>query len=123
MSRYIYYNINPEGETLPDCVCRAISLATNIDYYRVEELLEFVGDYYCCEDLCVSCYSNLIENIFGFQVFDANGMKVSELSDMYPNDILLIRINSHLTCSICGLVLDIWNCLDEEADRYWIVER
>lgn len=123
MSRYVYYNVNPEGETLPDCVTRAISLATNIPYYEVEDLLSFVGDYYCCEELCMSCYSHLLENILGFPIFEANGMKVKELADMYPNDILLIRIDSHLTCSICGIIMDIWDCTEECADKYWVIKR
>lgn len=120
---YIYYNINPEGQTLPDCVIRAISLATNIDYYKIENLLDLIGDYFSCEELCVCCYSHLLENIFNYQCFEAKGKTVSQIAKQHSDAVLLIRIDGHLTCSIDGIVFDIWDCRREVADRYWIIER
>ena len=37
MARYKFLNLNPLGELEEDCVCRAISLALNEDYYVIQE--------------------------------------------------------------------------------------
>ena len=41
--KWVYYNVNPLGERLPDCVIRAISLAANIPYYETYDLLQDIG--------------------------------------------------------------------------------
>lgn len=120
---YVYHNINPENLKISDCVCRAISLALDMDYYDVEDLLVEIGDYYYCEELCVCCYSYLLEDMLGIPAHDGCGKKVEEIISQYPDDILLIRIDGHLTCSIDGKIHDIWDCTDKICDRYWIIER
>ena len=120
---YIYYNANPSGDKLPDCVIRAISLATSIDYNVVIWLLEDIGNAFSCDELCVDCYSNLLTQVFCFEEYNGEGKAVSEIIRQYPYDILLLRIQGHLTCSVNGIVFDIWDCTNELCDRYWIVER
>ena len=39
MARYQFLNVNPLGEIEEDCVCRAISLALDKDYYKIQEKL------------------------------------------------------------------------------------
>lgn len=34
---------------------------------------------------------------------------------------LIIRVDGHLTCSMYGVVTDIWDCSEEMVDRYWVV--
>lgn len=120
---FVYYNINPDGESLPDCVTRAISLATGINYYDITWMLESIGDYYSCHKLCVDCYSNLLSDVFGFDEYDGKNKKVSEIMEENPRKILLLRLDGHLVCAINGTAFDTWDCTDEKCDRYWIVER
>lgn len=119
---YIYYNRNPRNEIDIDCVVRAISLALGLDYYKVEDMLINVGYCFECEELEVTCYSYLLEKIMKFKVYDGENKPVWEIVDEYPDKTLLIRIDGHLTCSINGVVYDIWDCTDELVDRYWIIE-
>lgn len=121
MSNYVYYNVNPTGETLPDCVTRAISLATGIDYYDVSYLLKKIGDIYSCDELCVCCYSYLLNNLFKFKRHKGNGNRIKDIIEEHNNDVLIIRIEGHLTCSMYGIVYDIWDCTDELVDIYWEV--
>lgn len=118
---YIYYNQNPQKDVKLDCVARAISLALNINYYDVIYILYNNGYNNCCDGLTVDCYANVLENVFGFKCYNANGKKVREISEDFKDDIVLIRIPNHLTCSILGNVYDIWNCTNEVADRFWVV--
>lgn len=122
MGKFIYWNQNPMDLTEPDCVCRAISLATGIDYYRVEEMLSMVGDYYCCEDLCVSCYSHLLSNIFGFpKVEEVDGLTIEQFCDEFPQGIFLVRVDGHLTTVLNSHIIDIWDCSQEIITDVWRV--
>lgn len=119
-SMYKLYNRNPEGDKLPDCVCRAISLATGADYRDVERLLRLNGNSNDCEELCVKCYSQMLDEV-GFPQIDAEGKTVGQLAEEHPNDTILVRIEGHLTCCINGNCYDIWDCTGKQADIYWLV--
>lgn len=116
-----YYNRNPHNEKLPDCVCRAISLATDTDYEIVMELLENNGIMKDCDDLCVDCYSKMLSDI-GFQIKNGRGASVETIAKHYPDNTLLLRLGGHLTCCINGECFDLWDCTQEPVDVYWVVE-
>lgn len=122
MKDYKYLNVNPRQETEPDCVCRAISLALQIPYSIVNRMLNENGDIYTCDDLRVTCYSKLLHREFGLDSKDGRGRTAGYLARLYKNNVLLLRLDGHLTCSIYGVVYDIWDCTDEVCDVYWIVE-
>lgn len=115
-----YYNAEPSGERLQDCVIRAISLALQTPYDRIVELLNMNGEFYSCDEISLYCYEKLLENL-GFKKQDANNRKVSDIAQL--GSVVLIRIPGHLTCSIDGVVFDIWDCSDKQADCYWIIDR
>lgn len=121
MVDYRFYNANPLGRIESDCVCRAISRATRIPYRIVERKLWLIAQLFDCDMLCMCCYHHLLENVFGFVPKKANGKTVKELAEDFKNDILIIRIEGHLTMSEYGTVYDIWDCRDEVADTFWIV--
>ena len=122
MNDFSYYNINPEKTEEQDCVCRAISLAVNSDYRAVEKLLEIVAYYYGCEKLCLCCYHHLLEDVFNFPVrYCENGETVGEIAKRLNHNIVLIRIDGHLSCSLYGIIYDIWDCSPKSVDCYWIV--
>nr|DAE44632.1 MAG TPA: endopeptidase [Caudoviricetes sp.] len=43
MSKFKFMNVNPLGLIEQDCVCRAISLALDVDYKTIERKLESIG--------------------------------------------------------------------------------
>lgn len=123
MNDFSYYNINPNKSEEQDCVCRAISLATKLDYNAVDKLLGLVAHCYDCDKLCLCCYHHLLEDIFNFPVrYCENVETVGEVAKKYPNNILLIRIQGHLSSSLYGVVYDIWDCTHKLVDCYWIVQ-
>lgn len=115
-----YYNAEPSGEKLQDCVIRAISLALQTPYYRIVKLLNMNGEFYSCDEISLYCYEKLLENL-GFKKQDTYNRKVSDIAQL--GSVVLIRIPGHLTCSIDGVVFDIWDCSDKEADCYWGIDR
>lgn len=122
MSKFKYYNRNPDELKIQDCVCRAISTATGLKYEAVSNLLTLSADEYSCERLCVCCYNYLLENILCYKRHNANGKTVKELANKYNKCNLLIRIDSHLTCVVKGVILDIWDCSNCKADFYWLIK-
>ena len=119
---FIYYNHNPDGELLEDCVTRAISLATGLEYDGVSNLLELTSMLYKCEKLCVCCYHNLLEDILCYKrVTCKKGEIVKEVAQKHKHDTLIIRIEGHLTCSVKGFIMDTWNCENRYVDCYWVI--
>ena len=117
MIRYQFYNANPYNEIEGDCVCRAISTGLNVPYGTIERQLELVSELYECDKLSVCCYRHLIEDVYGLTPRKANGLTVGEVAEKYN---AIIRIDGHLTCSIDGIVYDIWDCTKEIADLFWV---
>ena len=122
MRLYLYYNREPNEEEKDDCVCRAISTATNLKYEAVENLLKLTAEEYRCDKLCVSCYENLLSNIFCYPIrYCKNGETVGNIAKMYSDRKVIIRIDGHLTCGFYSTVLDIWDCTDKKVDCYWVI--
>lgn len=122
MCEFIYYNVNPKGEQIGDCVIRAISLATNIDYYQIEQMLYEIGEFYSCEELCVCCYSYLLEDVFNLEPVECYGMSVREFANSHPVGTYLIRMDAHLSTLINSNIYDIWNCSNEILTNAWRVD-
>ena len=121
-SRYKYYNHNPDNLEIKDCVCRAISTATGLCYEAVDNLLDLTAREYVCDKLCVCCYSNLLEDVLCYCRVECNFKKtVSDIASEYPRNKVIIRVREHLTTSVYGNILDIWDCSDELVDCYWVV--
>lgn len=121
MVDYKFYNANPLNKIESDCVCRAISRATGIPYKEVENKLHLIGELFECDELCVCCYHHLLEKVFGLTPKNANGRSVREIVEDYPDNIIIIRLEGHLTMADNGIVYDLWDCRDEIADVFWIV--
>lgn len=120
--RYKYYNHNPHNLRLKDCVCRAISTAIGLRYEAVDNLLELTADSNECDKLCVCCYSKLLEDVLCYDRVECYFEKtVEEVALEYPRNKVIIRVDAHLTTSVYGNILDIWDCSDEYVDCYWVV--
>ncbi|MBR6515923.1 MAG: hypothetical protein IKT40_03615 [Bacilli bacterium] len=118
---YRYYNLNPEGNHIPDCVIRAITLALNLPYAETVKRLQNNGDYYGCNLLNKECYEKLLDIDFNLPHYISRNKTVEEVAKDFPDDVLLIRMDGHLTTSIRGEVWDIFDCSSEIVSDFWIV--
>jgi hypothetical protein len=119
---YKYFNRNPNGYKIPDCVIRAISTALNINYYDVVKLLHQNAIQYRCDDLCVCCYEKLLDIDLELPHYYGNNRTVKEIADKFCNEILLLRIEGHLTTSVKGTIYDIWDCSNEIVTDFWVIK-
>lgn len=94
----------------------------NIPYEEVVNLLSINGDMFNCDCLSVVCYEKLLDYDFGLPHYLGNGRTAEEIANDFPNSILLLRMEGHLSCSIDGIIHDIWNCSDKIITDFWICD-
>lgn len=117
-----YHNENPNGYHIPDCVIRAITLALGIGYFEVVKMLHLNAQKLQCECLNVKCYEKLLDYDFDLPHYMSFGLTAEEVANDYPNSVLLLRMDGHLSCSVCGVIKDIWDCSQEIITDFWIVK-
>lgn len=123
MARYQFLNVNPLGEIEEDCVCRAISLALDEDYYKIQEKLYLVAKLFECESLCICCYKYLLDDVYDLKrIEEVKGMTIEEFANYFPIGIFIVRVEGHLTCLIDNHIMDIWDCRDKIVDLVWEVK-
>ena len=122
MSKFSYYNINPQGERVSDCVTRAIALASGLDYHEVKEKLYYTAKLLNCDKLCVCCYRHLLDEVLKYKRINCDGYSLGEFADKHPYGVYLVRMSGHISCLIDGTVYDIWDCRDEWLTDVWKVE-
>lgn len=122
MSRYVYYNRNPDGERINDCVTRAISLATGLPYEDIARKLVLTAELWGCDKLCLSCYHHLLDDVFRFKRVYVDGMTVDEFTEEYSYGTYLLRGEGHLLCVIDGVDYDIFKSTDMIITDAWRVD-
>lgn len=117
---YKYYNANSLGNFVNDCTIRAISLAegTSWDY-----------TYNKMSDIAQSMGTMMDDKNFIRNYLDSHYKKVpylpytvGEVAGEYPDKILLITMEGHITCSIYGIVFDSFDCRKRIVEDAWIVK-
>ena len=119
---YKYHNENPNGYHIPDCVIRAITTATGLSYYDVICKLKRNGDLFQCDELNVRCYEKLLDIDFDLPHYVCENKKAYQVAEDFRDNIILIRMEGHLSVSVYGCIYDIWDCSEEFVTDFWIVE-
>lgn len=117
---YKFYNNNALGLFRNDCSVRAISTATNNSwddtYEHLSNIAQLKGtmmdDVNFIREYLDERY-NRIENI---------PRTVGEVAGAYPDNILLITMRGHITCSKYGIIYDSFDCRDRIAEFCWKVK-
>lgn len=122
MSRFIYYNANPDKKTISDCVLRALSLGTGLSYPTIRRKLYHSAKLFECARLNVDCYAHLLEDVFKFPQIETFGMTVGKFADAHPYGIYLVRMNGHISTIWWGNVVDIWDCRSSYITDAWEVK-
>lgn len=119
MAGFRYWNANPQGEKVNDCVTRAIAFASGLPYSQVRRKLYHSARLLDCEKLCPTCYSFAIQEVLGGVPVHCEDMTVGEFADLHPQGIYLIRIRGHLTAVRDNVCYDLWDCRGRECDLAW----
>lgn len=123
MSDFMYYNANPNKARVEDCVTKAISIATGLEYFTVAKLLDLTSEHTGYDRITLRSYRYLLEDVFGFPVFyPEKSETVEDIIDKYPLNTVIIRIKGHLLVSINGVVADLWDSREKYPTCYWIAK-
>ena len=123
---YIFYNNNPAGIRIGDCVVRAISAALQQPWERT-----YIG-------LCVEGYmfadmpnSNAVwDSYLRSQGFKRHSLPdtcpacytVEQFAADYPHGVYVVATGSHAVCIKDGNIYDSWNSSGETATYYYSKE-
>ena len=117
---YKFHNNNSLGLFTNDCSIRALSTATNNTWDDTYEHLsniarmngKMMDDKYFIQEYLDNRYIR-IEEI---------PQTVGEVAGMFKDNVLLITMQGHITCSKYGVVYDSFDCRNRIAEYCWIVK-
>lgn len=116
---YKYCNKNPLGKLEDDCVIRSLSCATEKSWdYVYDEL----------SDLAQLNGTMMDSKGFVLWYLDTHYRRVKtpeyvwEISDKYPNNILLCTVKNHIFCIKYGIIYDTFDPSNRKLEFAWIVK-
>ncbi len=117
---YRYANKNARGKFENDCTVRAISMATDKSWDDVYEMMSDIAQY----EGTMMDDRDFINKYLSkkYKKVPYLPFTVGEVSNEYPDNILLITMNGHITCSKYGIIYDTFDCRSRMAEEAWIVK-
>lgn len=117
---YKFYNNNKLGLFENDCTIRAISTATgntwDDTYKHLSNIARMNGTMMDDKDFIIDYLDKRYERIRDIPRY------VGQVAYEYPDNILLITMNGHITCSKYGVIYDSFDPRDRVAEYCWIVK-
>lgn len=123
-----YHNQNPKKRITSDCMIRAISTATGIDYNQVvREMAEtqIKTGYDCGEVKCMDHYLKSIGWVKQKSPRHSDntrftGLEFCKVLRQAHGNIIMNIGSEHVSCIIHNQVFDIWDCSQGKVGNYWI---
>ena len=117
---YDYYNANPMGRDIADCVIRALSVLTNRNWRQVyDELTDLAGDVGLMFDR-VEFVEDYLDDRYLRECHYAK--TVGEFAEEHPYGKYAITMNGHITALIDGTIIDTFDPRDRVMRCAWKVE-
>ena len=117
---YQYFNAHPKGKIVGDCVKRAITKATGMDYMEVQRQLnrykKVTGASSYNTDYNPHKY---VENVLhGVKLsFPAEAgqkrMTAGTFAEKYPQGKYILNMAKHWSCCVDGIIYDTWDCTEK----------
>lgn len=123
---YQYLNVHPQGKCVGDCVKRAITKATGMDYHEVQLALNRYKKITKAEKFNdkKNCYA-YVENILhgtklSFPAVKGEPrMNGERFCQAYPRGKYILSMAGHWTCCIDGVIYDTWDCSEKCVYQAW----
>jgi hypothetical protein len=121
------FNAHPKGIKTTDCVVRAISKATNIEYMECRRILNQLK-----RDWGFTSYKDtkfLYKYFEGYPrlIFKAvrgePRLKGSDFTVLHPKGTFILKMAGHVTVCIDGEILDIWDCTYRSVYTAWEITK
>ena len=126
---YEFLNVHPKGLRVGDCVKRAITTATGMDYMEVQrELNRYKKVSGCSKFNENKNWKGYVENVLhgqkmSFQAVQGNPrMNGERFCGEFPKGNYILRMAGHLSCCIDGVIYDTWDCSDKCVYNAWEIK-
>ena len=117
---YKFYNNNALGLLENDCTVCSISTATGNSwddtYEHLSNIARLNGTMMDDKEFIIEYLDDRYERIYNIP--ETVGM----VAGYYPDNILLITMNGHITCAKYGIIYDSFDCRNRIAEYCWIVK-
>jgi hypothetical protein len=120
---FVFYNPNPTGKNVGDCVVRAISKALNLSWEKTYILLCVQG--LICADLPSSneVWSDFLKSKgFKRRTLD-DAYTIEEFCESFPDGVYVVGTGSHAVAIVDGCFFDAWNSGREQVLYYFEKEK
>ena len=124
---YQEFNAHPKGIKTTDCVVRAISKATNIEYMECRRKLNQLK-----RDWGFTSYK---DTKFLYKYFEGKPrllfkairgqprLKGSDFTVLHPVGTFVLKMAGHVTVCVDGVILDIWDCSYRSVYTAWEITK
>lgn len=120
---FVFYNLNPKGKNVGDCVVRAISKALILSWEKTYILLCVQG--LICADLPSSneVWSDFLKSK-GFKRRTVDeAYTIEDFCEAFPEGVFVVGTGSHAVAVIDGCFFDAWNSGREQVLYYFEKEK
>ena len=117
---YKFYNNNVLGLFENDCTVRAISTATGNSwddtYEHLSNTARLHGTMMDDREFIIDYLDERYKRIYNIP------KTVGEVAGAYSDNVLLITMNGHITCSKFGIIYDTFDCRNRIAENTWLIK-
>lgn len=105
---FIYYNANPKGNNISDCVLRAISVLTGKTWREVNDELSYLAGNEGLMFENVEFVENYLDKRYRREC--RYSKTVGEFANEHPNGKYAVSMNNHITAVVNGDIVDTFDC-------------
>lgn len=126
---YKFLNVHPKGLIVKDCVKRAITTTTGMDYMEVSRELnrfkkitgaeKFNSDRNC--DMYIEQVLNAKKISFP-AIKGQSRMNGESFCKAFPKGHYILKMANHWTACVNGVIYDTWNCSDKCVHNAWEIK-
>lgn len=117
---YKFHNNNALGLFENDCTVRAISTATGNSwddtYKHLSNTARLRGTMMDDKDFIKDYLDEHYDRMYDIPE------TVGQVAGAYPNNVLLITMNGHITCAVYGVIYDSFDCRERIAEYCWKIK-
>ena len=126
---YQFYNAHPKGLRVGDCVKRAITRSTGMDYMEVQRQLnrhkKVTGAKEFNSDRNPEHYVETVLNAKRMSFPAVKGqprMNGERFCKAYPSGSYILQMAGHWSCCVDGVIYDTWDCSEKCVYKAWEVK-
>lgn len=113
---YTYLNLNPNGKETRDCVKRAISKETGIDYKSVQKELNSIKRDVYAEQFNDRIVTDTYLKKYNYKklsfpaIKGQSRMNGEKFCNAYKTGSYILNMAGHWTACVNGVIYDTWDC-------------